>query len=69
MARIVKGAKRYLFFRGKDENGGDILIAMFSKKELDAALKDGRVQEDDNVVKVEVLGRAQLKKSRRAKKR
>jgi len=69
MARIVKGAKRYLFFRGKDENGDDILIAMFSKKELDAALKDGRVQEDDNVVKVEVLGRAQLKKSRRAKKR
>ena len=68
MARIFKGAKRYLFFRGKDEIGDDILIAMFSKKELDAALSDGRVEENDNVVKVELLGRAQLKKSKRSKK-
>ena len=69
MARIFKGAKRYLFFRGKDENGEDILIAMFSKKELDAAMKGGRVTEDDNVVKVELLGKAQLKKSKSTKKR
>lgn len=60
MAKIFKGAKRYLFFRGKDEDGDDVLIAVFSKKELDAALKENRVEEDDHVVKIEVLGRVEL---------
>ena len=62
MARIFKGAKRYLFIRGKDDHGDDILLAMFSKKELDAALREGRVTKDDHVVKVEVLDRMDLKK-------
>jgi hypothetical protein len=42
---------------------------MFSKKELDAALTEGRVSEDDYVVKVEVLGRMDLKKSKKPGKR
>ena len=69
MARMVKGSKRYLFFRGRDENGDDIIIEQFSKKELDEALKKGRVERDDYVVKVEVLGRFDLKKPKKPKKR
>ena len=69
MARVFKGAKRYLFLRGKDDHGGDIVLDMFSKKELDAALKEGRVSEDDHVVKVEVQGRMDFKKPKQSRKR
>jgi len=62
MARMSKGAKRYLFLRGKDENGDDIVLDIFSKKELDLAVKAGRVEEEDHVVKVELMGRVDLKK-------
>jgi hypothetical protein len=62
MAKMVKGAKQYVLLRGKDENGDDIVIDIFSRKGLDAALKEGRVDEEDHVVKIEVLGRAPLKK-------
>jgi hypothetical protein len=65
MARIFKGAKRYLFIRGKDDHGGDIVLDLFSKKELDEALKERRVSEDDYIVKIEVLERMDLKKSRK----
>jgi hypothetical protein len=69
MARVFKGAKRYLFLRGKDDHGGDIVLDVFSKKELDTALKEGRVSEDDHVVKVEVLQRMDLKKPKQSRKR
>jgi hypothetical protein len=69
MARILKGAKRYLFLRGKDDHGGDIVLDLFSKKELDEALKERRVSEDDYVVKIEVLERMDLKKPKRARKK
>ena len=69
MARILKGAKRYLFLRGKDDHGGDIVLDMFSKKELDTALREGRVTKDDQIVKVEVLGRMDLEKSKKPGKR
>ena len=59
---MVKGAKQYVLLRGKDENGDDIVIDIFSRKGLDAALKEGRVDEEDHVVKIEVLGRVPLKK-------
>jgi hypothetical protein len=62
MAKMVKGAKQYVLLRGKDENGDDIVIDIFSRKGLDAALKEGRVDEEDHVVKIEVLGRVPLKK-------
>ena len=62
MAKMVKGAKRYVLLRGKDENGDDIVIDIFTRKGLDAALKEGRVDEEDHVVKIEVLGRVPLKK-------
>ncbi|KPK14933.1 MAG: hypothetical protein AMK69_28045 [Nitrospira bacterium SG8_3] len=62
MAKMVKGAKQYLLLRGKDENGDDIVIDIFTKKGLDAARKEGRVDEEDHVVKIEVLGRVPLKK-------
>ncbi len=62
MARMFKGAKRYLFLRGKDEAGGDIVLDIFSKKELDLAIKEGRVEEEDHVVKIELMGRVDLKK-------
>jgi hypothetical protein len=68
MAKMVKGTKRYVLVRGKDENGDDIIIDMFAKKELDAALRESRIGEKDNVWKVEVLGSAELKKSPRSKK-
>jgi hypothetical protein len=48
--------------RGKDENGGDIVIDVFNKKELDRACKEGRVQPSDHVVRVEVLGNVDLKR-------
>jgi len=59
---MVKGAKQYVLLRGKNENGDDIVIDIFSRKGLDAALKEGRVDEEDHVVKIEVLGRVSLKK-------
>jgi hypothetical protein len=62
MAKMVKGAKQYVLLRGKNENGDDIVIDIFSRKGLDAALKEGRVDEEDHVVKIEVLGRVPLKK-------
>jgi hypothetical protein len=62
MAKMVKGAKQYVLLRGKDENGDDIVIDIFTRKGLDAALKEGRVDEEDHVVKIEVLGRVPLKK-------
>ena len=62
MAKMVKGAKQYVLLRGKDENGDDIVIDIFTRKGLDAALKEGRVDEEDHVVKIEVLGRIPLKK-------
>jgi len=65
MAKMVKGAKRYVLLRGKDENGDDIVIDIFTKKALDAALKDGRVDEKDQVVKIDVLGRVALKSPRK----
>jgi hypothetical protein len=69
MAKMVKGGKRYLLFRGKDENGDAILVDMFSKKQLDMALKEDRVQEDDHVVKVELMGKVDLKKPKKSRKR
>ena len=62
MAKMVKGAKQFVLLRGKDENGDDIVIDIFTRKGLDAALKEGRVDEEDHVVKIEVLGRVPLKK-------
>ena len=61
MAKMVKGGKRYVLLRGKDENGDDIVIDILTRKGLDAALKDGRVDEKDHVVKIDVLGRVALK--------
>jgi hypothetical protein len=61
MARMVKGAKRYVLLRGKDESGDDIVIDIFSRKGLDAAIIEGRVDEKDQVVKIDVLGRVALK--------
>ena len=69
MAKMVKGAKRYLLLRGKDENGDDIVIDIFSKKELDAALNQGRVAAKDHVVKLELLGKVDLKEPRKSRKR
>ncbi|MBW2567160.1 MAG: hypothetical protein JRE24_09895 [Deltaproteobacteria bacterium] len=69
MAKMVKGAKRYLLLRGRDENGDDIVIDIFSKKELDVALKEGRVTEEDHVVKVELMGKIDLKRPGKSKKR
>ena len=62
MAKMVKGAKQYVLLRGKDENGDDIVIDIFTRKGLDAAVKEGRVNEEDHVVKIEVLGKVPLKK-------
>ena len=72
MARIFKGAKRYLFIRGKDDHGGDIVLdeqIPFCKKELDDALKERRVSEDDYIVKIEVLERMDLKKPKKSRKK
>lgn len=69
MAKMVKGAKRYLLFRGRDENGDAIVVDIFSKKELDMALKEARIQEDDHVVKVELMGKVDLKKPKKSRKR
>lgn len=69
MAKMVRGAKRYVLLRGKDEDGKDIVVDIFSKKELDMACKEGRVEEGDHVVKVEVMGRVDLRKQKRSKKR
>jgi len=69
MAKMMKGAKRYVLLRGKDEDGNDIVVDIFSKKELDMALKEGRVEEGDHVVKVEVMGKVDLRKQKKSKKR
>ena len=68
MAKMVKGAKRYILVRGKDESGSDIVIDMFGKTDLDAALREGRIEETDHVVKVEVLGNVDLKKPKKGRK-
>ena len=68
MAKMVKGAKRYVFLRGKDENGNEIVIDIFNKKELDAAFEEGRLQEKDHIVKVEVLGGVDLTQASKAKR-
>lgn len=65
MAKMVKGSKRYVLLRGKDEIGDDIVIDIFTKKALDAALKEGRVAEEDHVVKIDVLGKVALKSPRK----
>ncbi|MBW1743931.1 MAG: hypothetical protein JRJ47_10975 [Deltaproteobacteria bacterium] len=69
MARMSKGAKRYLFLRGKDEDGDSIVLDIFSKKELDMAVKEGRVEEKDHVVKIELLERVDFKKPKKSKKK
>ena len=69
MAKMVRGAKRYLLLRGRDENGDDIVIDIFNKKELSVALKEGRVVEQDHVVKIELMGKLDLKKPKKSKKR
>jgi hypothetical protein len=69
MAKTSKSIKRYLFLRGKDENGDDIVLDIFNRKELDLAVKEGRVEEEDHVVKVEVLGRVDLKKAKKSRKK
>ena len=63
MARMIKGSKRYVLLRGKDERQEYIVIDILNKKQLDQALKDGRILETDNVVKVQVLGKINLKKA------
>jgi|GEM_PF-2322442 len=68
MAKIVKGTKRYILLRGRNENEDDIVIDMFSKKELDIALKEGRVEAQDNVVRVEVMGKVDLTKPKKSGK-
>jgi hypothetical protein len=45
------------------------VIDIFSKKELDVALKEGRVTDEDHVVKVELMGKIDLKRPRKSKKR
>ncbi|MBW2108834.1 MAG: hypothetical protein JRI36_09240 [Deltaproteobacteria bacterium] len=62
MARMIKGSKRYVLLRGKDEHGENIVIDILNKKELDDALKKGRISASDNIVKVQVLGKVDLKK-------
>jgi len=69
MAKIARGTKRYLFFRGKDENGDDIVLDIFNKKELDEALQEGRVEEEDHVIKIELLDRVDLKKPKPKKRK
>ncbi len=68
MAKMVKGTKRYILLRGRNENEDDIVIDMFSKKELDIALKEGRVEAQDNVVRVEVMGKVDLTKPKKSGK-
>jgi len=65
MAKMVKGAKRYVLLRGKDESGDDIVIDIFTRKGLDAALMEGRVDDKDQIVMVDVLGRVPLKNPRK----
>jgi translation initiation factor RLI1 len=61
MAKMIKGSTRYVLLRGKDEHGENIVIDIFNKKQLDEALKEGRIVETDNVVKIQVVGKAPLK--------
>ena len=61
MARMVKGSTRYVLLRGKDERAESIVIDIFNKKQLDEALRQGRIVATDNVVKIQVLGKAPLK--------
>ena len=64
MAKMIKGSKRYVFLRGKDERGESVVIDILNKKQLGEAMKSGRITEMDNVVKVQVLGKVDLKKSK-----
>ena len=66
MAKMIKGSKRYVLMRGKDEREEHIVIDILNKKQLDGALKDGRISEADNVVKVQVLGKVKLKKVKKS---
>lgn len=66
MAKMIKGSKRYVLMRGKDEHEEHIVIDILNKKQLDGALKDGRISETDNVVKVQVLGKVKLKKAKKS---
>ena len=68
MAKLIKGAKRYVLLRGKDDQGQDIVIDIFNKKTLNEALRNERISEQDHVVVVQVLGKADLKKPKRRKK-
>lgn len=68
MATMVKGAKRYVLVRGKDETGNDIVIDIFNKAELNGAMKEGRIEEKDHVVKIDVLERVNLKKPQKSQK-
>ena len=68
MAKMVKGSKRYILLRGKDEDGNDIVLDVLSKRELDSALKEGRVSEQDHFVKVEVLGKHPVKAAKKPKR-
>lgn len=61
MAKMIKGSTRYVLLRGKDERGESIVIDIFNKKQLDDALREGRITETDNVVKIQVVGKAPLK--------
>lgn len=63
MAKMIKGSKRYVLLRGKDDHGENIVIDIFNKKELDNAQKKGRISAADNIVKIEVLGKIELKKT------
>ncbi len=68
MAKLIKGTKRYVLLRGKDEKGDSIVIDIFGKRELDRALAQGRVSTRDQIVKIEVLGRFDLKKAKNSRK-
>ena len=57
-----------VLFRGKDEDGGGIVIDIFNKKELDVALRQGRINDHDHVLRVEVLGKVDLRKPKKSKK-
>jgi hypothetical protein len=61
VAKLIKGSKRYVLLRGKDELNNDIVIDIFDKKTLNKALKEERISLEDNIVMVEVLGKAAMK--------
>jgi len=68
MAKLIKGSKRYVLLRGRDELGHDIVIDIFDKKTLDEARKKERISSEDNIVQIQVLGKEDLKKPKQTKK-